>query len=50
MLIVAIAILGKAGVSELMGKLGSVVKGLSKWDAVTERRYKVGLWVVAADH
>lgn len=46
LLIVAIAILGKAGVSELMGKLGSVVKWLTKWDAVTERRYKVGLWVL----
>ncbi|MGI9594852.1 MAG: hypothetical protein ACR2QK_01750 [Acidimicrobiales bacterium] len=48
LLIVAIAILGKDGVSELMAKFGSVVRRVTKWDAVTERRYKVGMWVLVA--
>lgn len=46
LLIAAIAILGKDGVTELMGKLGSVVRRVTKWDAVTERRYRIGLWVL----
>lgn len=46
LLIVAIAVLGKDGVTELMGKLGSVVRRVTKWDAVTEGRYRVGGWVL----
>lgn len=46
LLIASIAILGKDGVSELMGKLGSVVRRVTKWDAVTERRYRIGSWVL----
>ena len=42
LLIAAIAILGKDGVTELR----SVVRRVTKWDAVTERRYRVGLWVL----
>ena len=47
-LVASIAILGKDGVSELMTKLGSVGKRLTKWDSVTKTRYTVGLWVLAA--
>jgi hypothetical protein len=47
LLIAAIAVLGKDGVSELMSKLGSGVRRLTKWDAVTKRRYTVGMWVLA---
>lgn len=46
LLIAAIAVLGKDGVAELMGKLGSVVRRVTKWDAVTERRYRIGTWVL----
>ena len=46
LLIAAIAVLGKDGVTELMGKLGSVVRRITKWDAVTERRYRIGAWVL----
>ncbi|MGI9665681.1 MAG: hypothetical protein ACR2N2_01075 [Acidimicrobiia bacterium] len=46
-LVVSIAMLGKDGVTELMMKFGSVVKRLTKWDAVTKTRYTVGLWVGA---
>lgn len=46
MLIAAIGVLGKDGVTELMGKLGSVVRRVTKWDAVTERRYRIGTWVL----
>ena len=46
LLIVAIGVLGKDGVAELMGKLGSVIRRLTKWDAVTERRYRIGGWVL----
>jgi len=48
LLIVAIAVLGKDGVTELMGKLGSLVRRLTKWDAVTQRRYRIGGWVLVA--
>ncbi|MGI9642481.1 MAG: hypothetical protein ACR2N9_06835 [Acidimicrobiia bacterium] len=48
LLIVAIAILGKDGVSDLMAKFGSVVRRITKWDAVTERRYRIGMWVLLA--
>jgi hypothetical protein len=46
LLVAAIALLGKDGVTELMKKLGSVVKRLTKWDAVTKTRYIAGLWVL----
>lgn len=46
LLVVAIAILGKDGVSDLMAKFGLVVRHVTKWDAVTERRYKIGMWVL----
>ena len=46
LLFASIALLGKDGVAELMGKLGSVVHRLTRWDAVTKRRYTVGLWVL----
>ena len=46
LLVAAIAILGKDGVSELMSKLGSVVRRLTQWDAVTQRRYTIGMWVL----
>ncbi|MGI9528564.1 MAG: hypothetical protein ACR2NG_02550 [Acidimicrobiia bacterium] len=45
LLIASIAMLGKDGVTELMAKFGSVVKRITKWDAVTKTRYTVGLWV-----
>ena len=48
LLVVSIAILGKDGVAELMRKLGSVVRKLTKWDAVTRTRYIVGLWILGA--
>ena len=46
LLMAAIAVLGKDGVTDLMGKLGSVVRRVTKWDAVTERRYRIGTWVM----
>jgi hypothetical protein len=46
LLIAAVAILGKDGVTDLMTRLGSVVRRITKWDAVTERRYRVGAWVL----
>ena len=46
LLIASIAILGKDGVADLMGRLGSVVRRLTRWDAVTKKRYTVGLWVL----
>ncbi|MGI9641799.1 MAG: hypothetical protein ACR2N9_03350, partial [Acidimicrobiia bacterium] len=45
LLIASIAMLGKDGVTELMNRFGSVVKRITKWDAVTRTRYTVGLWV-----
>lgn len=45
LLVASIAMLGKDGVTELMTKFGSLVKRLTKWDAVTKTRYTVGLWV-----
>ncbi len=47
LLIASIAMLGKDGVTELMNRFGSVVKRITKWDAVTRTRYTVGLWVGA---
>ena len=44
-LIASIAMLGKDGVTELMNRFGSIVKRVTKWDAVTRTRYYVGLWV-----
>jgi hypothetical protein len=44
-LIASIAMLGKDGVTELMNKFGTIVKRVTKWDAVTRTRYYVGLWV-----
>ena len=46
LLVASIAMLGKAGVTELMTRFGSVVKRITKWDAVTKTRYIVGLWVL----
>lgn len=46
LLIAAIGVLGMDGVTDLMGKLGSVVRRVTKWDAVTERRYRIGAWVL----
>ena len=46
LLIASIAILGKDGVSALMSKLGSIVRRLTRWDAVTQRRYTIGMWVL----
>lgn len=45
LLVASIAMLGKDGVAELMNRLGAPVKRLTKWDAVTQTRYTVGLWV-----
>ena len=45
LLIASIALLGKDGVAALMSKLGSTVKRLVRWDAVTRTRYIIGLWV-----
>lgn len=47
LLIAAIAMLGKEGVADLLARFGSVIKRLTKWDAVTRTRYTVGLWVAA---
>lgn len=47
LLIGSIALLGKEGVAELTSKLGTGVKRITKWDAVTRTRYIAGLWVVA---
>jgi hypothetical protein len=46
LLVASIAILGKDGVSELMSKLGSIVRRVTRWDAVTHRRYTIGMWVL----
>jgi hypothetical protein len=46
LLVVFIAMLGKDGVAELMSKFGSLVKRITKWDALAKRRYTVGLWVL----
>jgi len=48
LLVAAIVVLGKDGVTELMSKLGSVVRKVTKWDQVTRLRYVVGLWALAA--
>jgi hypothetical protein len=45
LLVVSIAMLAKDEVAELMSKFGSLVKRITKWDAVTKKRYTVGLWV-----
>ena len=45
LLIAAIAMLGRDGVADLMGRFGSVIKRLTEWDAVTRTRYTVGLWI-----
>lgn len=47
LLIASIALLGKDGVAELMNRFGSLVKRVTKWDAVTRTRYIIGLWVAA---
>lgn len=46
LIVAAVALLGRAGVEELMSRLGSVVKRITKWDAVTKTRYIIGLWVL----
>ena len=46
LLVASIAVLGKDGVTDLMTKFGSVVRWLTRWDAVTRRRYTIGLWVM----
>lgn len=48
LLVAAAAVMGKEGLSQLLGKLGPWFKRLVAWDSVTRRRYKVGLWVLAA--
>lgn len=45
LLIASIALLGKEGVAELTSKLGTGVKRITKWDAVTRTRYLAGLWI-----
>ena len=46
LLIAAVAVLGKDGVSDLMGKLGTFGKRVFRWDSVTKTRYMVGLVVL----
>ena len=45
LLIASIALLGKDGVAEITTRLGTWVKRITKWDAVTRTRYIGGLWV-----
>jgi hypothetical protein len=45
LLIAAIAMLGKDGVTDLLSRLGTGTKRFTKWDAVTRTRYTVGLWI-----
>ena len=45
-LIGAAALLGKENLEYLFSKLGSWFKNLVKWDQVTARRYRVGIWLL----
>lgn len=47
LLIAAVAVLGKDGVADLMGRLGTFGKRVFRWDSVTKTRYLVGLVVLA---
>ena len=44
--VAAIALLGRAGVEELMAKTGNGIKRIARWDSVSRRRYTIGLWVL----
>lgn len=46
LLIASAAIMGKENLEHLFSKLGTGFKRLVKWDQVSERRYKVGLWLM----
>jgi len=46
LLIAAAALLGKDNLSYLFSKLGSGFKNLVKWDQVTPKRYRVGVWLL----
>ncbi len=46
MLIASVALLGKDNLAYLFSKLGSWFKNLVKWDQVSPRRYRTGLWLM----
>ena len=46
MLIAAAALMGKENLQHLFSSLGSWFKNLVKWDQVSHRRYKIGLWLM----
>jgi len=48
LLVVAIAVMGKENIEELMERSGGFLKKVLRWDAVSRTRYIVGLWVIAA--
>lgn len=44
--IAAAAIMGKENLEYLFSKLGAGFKRLVKWDQVSRKRYKAGLWLM----
>lgn len=46
LLIAAAALLGKENLQYLFSKLGSWFKNLVKWDQVSPKRYRIGLWLM----
>jgi len=46
LLIISAALLGKENLEYLFSKLGNGFKKLVKWDQVSPKRYKTGLWLM----
>ena len=46
LLIAAAALMGKENLDYLFSKLGGWFKNLVKWDQVTPKRYRVGVWLL----
>ncbi len=46
LLVAATAFLGKENLEYLFSKLGSGFKNFVRWDQVSHKRYKVGLWLM----
>lgn len=46
LLIAATALLGKENLAYIFSKLGGWFKNLVKWDQVSARRYRIGVWLL----
>lgn len=46
LLVAAAALMGKENLTYLLSKLGGWFKNLVKWDQVTAKRYRLGVWLL----